>query len=664
MKKKILFSALLISFLLVGCGKKTESTPTSSSEEIIPDYTEDPDGYIDVLPEKTSQGNILHCFNWSFNQIKDNLQAIKDAGFRSVQTSPVQQPKSNGSAWWAFYQPLSFSIAENSPLGTKDELEDMCDKAEELGISVIVDVVFNHLANITDGEYEADGTPKVCPDVQLYEPEIYSHRNDSTNPTFHHTKTGGETQSYPYGDLPDLNTANELVQERSYALLKECIDVGVDGFRFDAAKHIETKKDGAVASSFWDNTLVKAQQYYTNKTGNELYAYGEILGTLSSGRDVTGYSDIMDITDDGTGGAVSNAIRASNAVNLAKVNFGKMGVSPTQLVSWVESHDTYTSTSSPLSNKRIVKGWAAVASRKENRALFFARPSDDLAVANIGSYEFENEVIASVNRFKNRFIGSDEERSSENESTYIIQRFNDKSQGALLVELSDEKEISVTGLNKLTNGIYYDQITGKKVTVHNGKATIEIDASGVSILTKTADSLRPTITVSQRSCGFANSMDLTITTNNATNASYSINGGAAVSFTGKKTITLTETSKLDITASNTKFTINRSYDYKKYELIPGYFNVVGINPSTFTDFDVYLWSWGGKYGDGKWNQDYTVQDGVLLTDVTGITGFLVAVFPKGYAIKDVTKWDSGVVRQSGDIKGTTLTQGFYDATGI
>ena len=36
------------------------------------------------------------------------------------------------------------------------------------------------------------------------------------------------------------------------ALLKECIDAGIDGFRFDAAKHIETPEDPNFASSFCD----------------------------------------------------------------------------------------------------------------------------------------------------------------------------------------------------------------------------------------------------------------------------------------------------------------------------------------------------------------------------------------------------------------------------
>ena len=36
---------------------------------------------------------MLHAFNWSYNTIKENLPAIAAAGYTTVQTSPVQQPK-------------------------------------------------------------------------------------------------------------------------------------------------------------------------------------------------------------------------------------------------------------------------------------------------------------------------------------------------------------------------------------------------------------------------------------------------------------------------------------------------------------------------------------------------------------------------------------------
>ena len=266
MKKLLcIMLALLIAAALTGCGDRGSET------------TDFEDTYVDALPENAADGLTLHAFNWTYREIETNLEAIRDAGFKNVLTMPVQQPKGGGSAWWAFYQPLSFSIGDSSALGTKEELASLCAKAEEYGICILADIVVNHMATTDDEGKEPDGTPTVSPAVEAYEPRIYANRNedtDGTGLTFHHNKnaagSGSETQYYAYGNLPDLNTANPYVQERVLALLEECIDAGIDGFRFDAAKHVETSADPDYPSDFWENTLEEAKKYYQNKTGKNL----------------------------------------------------------------------------------------------------------------------------------------------------------------------------------------------------------------------------------------------------------------------------------------------------------------------------------------------------------------------------------------------------------
>ncbi|MBR2577364.1 MAG: hypothetical protein IKE38_00375, partial [Erysipelotrichaceae bacterium] len=253
------------------CDKKKEAA-----------YEDFEDTYVDSLPEDAQDGLTLHAFNWTYEQIRTHLKDIAEAGFKNILLMPVQQPKSNGSAWWAFYQPLSFSIGDKSPLGSKEELERLCTEAESYGICILADLVVNHMANDGDKAIEADGTPTVCPDVREYEQVLYDNRNedlDGNGVTFHHNVkaggTGSETQVYQWGNLPDLDTSNQYVQDRVLSLMKECIDAGIDGFRFDAAKHVETEQDKDYPSDFWSDTLDVAREYYREKTGKELYAYGE-----------------------------------------------------------------------------------------------------------------------------------------------------------------------------------------------------------------------------------------------------------------------------------------------------------------------------------------------------------------------------------------------------
>lgn len=655
---KVLIFPLLACFAMGICSCTGKDAPIA----------EDPDGYVDVLPEN-NDGNILQAFNWKYSDIKDNLSGIANSGFKAVQTSPVQQPKNGGPMWYSFYQPVSFSIGTNSPLGTKAELQELCEEAEKYDIAIICDIVFNHTANIADGVLEEDGTPQVYPEVETYEPYIYQHRNDLENPTFHHNKnatgSGAITQYYAYGDLPDLNTANEYVQERCLSLLKECIDVGVDGFRFDAAKHIETPQDSQYASNFWPNVLGVAQTYYRTKTGKDLIAYGEILNGVDGGRTDDMYTRYMKITDNTYISKIAAASVSGKADKALEAEYGKK-TDPSNLVTWVESHDTYVDSKSHVSNRKTARQYAIITSRKDTVGMYLARPTENADVASIGDYFFEDELVAVANRFHNRFVGFDEAQSA-NQNVYINERFKDNQRsGAMLVSLSGACEIELK-LSHLADGVYYDQLSGQSVTVRKGKAKVTFDERGVVVLTQSKHELRPVMNISQRNISFAESLKITLESENATEAYYKINGGSRVDFSGKKEVTLGDVTDIDnmihvdIYASNSEFSLERHLHFRKVTLVPGKFNIVNLNPSYLTNYKLYYWAWGGG-SNGIWLDDFTYHEsGNILIDFStkSYTAFLLAIFPKGHVISNVNEWDSGLVKQTGDIS-TTAT--FFDAS--
>lgn len=661
---KLIFLPLLLSLTmsLPACGKKNNNSSSNSEEEEI---VETPDGHVDVLPEN-NEGNIIQCFNWKYSDIKDNLSGFANSGFKAIQTSPVQQPKSGGPNWMSFYQPVSFAIGTNSPLGTKQELKELCEEAEEYGIAIICDIVFNHMANVADKVLEEDGTPVVCPEVNNFEPEIYAQRNDSTNPTFHHNKSatgsGAITQYYAYGDLPDLNTANPLVQQRALALLKECIDVGVDGFRFDAAKHIETPTDPQYASDFWPNVLGAAKTYYKNKTQKDLIAYGEILNDVDGGRKISDYTAYMKVTDNAYIADIASASVKGDATKAAAAKYSKK-TDASNLVTWVESHDTYVVASTHVSNKKTARQYAIIASRKDSVAMYLARPSDTFEVAVAADYFYEHEEVAIANRFHNRFIGCNEEQTAQG-PVYVNERYDDKQAGAILVNLKGSGENELT-FSHLGTGVYYDQRTGEKITVKDNKATVTFDDTGIIVLTKSKHELRPTIAFNNRNISFNGSLGVKVTVNNATKASYKINGGAKVSFTNQKTITIGDVVDgnnmvhLDFEVENDEFKIERHLHFKKITLIPGGFNVVNLKPSYLTNYDLYIWSWttSSIYSqDYTWNEEHQV---LLINNASNYTGFLLVIFEKGYVIPSMTTWDNNLVKQTGNIDPSAS---FYDAS--
>ena len=656
----LLAAAMVFIFAACGSGKK------------LPEFEDFPDSYKDALPENAEDGLTLHAFNWTYREITANLENIANAGFKNVLTMPVQEPKSGGSQWWAFYQPLSFSIGNNSALGTKADLEELCSEAEKYGICILADIVANHLATTDDEGKEEDGTPTVSPAVAEYEPLIYRNRNedvDGIGLTFHHNKnaggSGSETQVYAYGNLPDLNTSNPYVQQRMLSLLKECVDAGIDGFRFDAAKHVETSSDPDYPSDFWENTLEKAKEYYREKTGKELYVYGEILGS-PSGRSLSSYTKYMRVTDDGFAAQFKSVFSSKDPAKI--LNAVLKTDDPKQLIAWVESHDEYVTSNTHYSDIRVGKYWSVIAAKKGLGGLFLARPTDELTVGQIGSYAFEKEYVAVSNRFHNRFFDADSYESADG-VCYINEKIKESDQGALILHVGDIDPEAVVEVSvpHLEDGNYYDALTGYKVVVYEGKAYIKFDTSGIAVITRSKD-IHPQLEISERDCSFTGDLELTLTAINSEESYYYFNGdkGSTYAMDGTKTVSLKDhvkDGKVDLTV-HLKTGVNvfeQTFTYKQVQLIPGAFNVINIPEKYFSaDYELYIWSWN----PGKWSKNYEIKDGVLLVDTKGMEGFLIGVFEKGYEIKNPGAWDSGVIKQSPDFKGEILKEGFFDLSGF
>jgi len=657
MKKLVL---VILVALLASCQSVTK----------LKEYEDFEDNYVDALPDNAEDGLTLHAFNWTYKQVKDNLEAIKDAGFKNVLLMPVQQPKSFGSAWWAFYQPLSFSIGDKSPLGSKDDLIDLCKEAEKLNICILVDAVVNHMANAGDKAIEEDGTPMVDVSVSEYEPILYNNRNedlDGHGITFHHNKnargTGEETQHYQYGNLPDLNTSNPYVQERVLNLLKECIDVGVDGFRFDAAKHVETDKDPDYASDFWNNTVGEAKKYYKDKTGKNLYVYGEILG-LPKARSLDLYTNMMLVTDDGFVAQYKNCMAQKNAELI--LNAKTKVEDPRKLIAWVESHDEYISGNTHYSDPRIAKYWSVIAAKSGLGGLYLARPSDSLTVGEIGSYAFEKERVAISNRFHNRFYNAQSYESAEG-VFYVNEKILENDQGALIINVGEIVDNQVVvNTPHLEDGNYYDNLTGKKVVVENGKAYIHFDDNGVCIITRT-NKVHPDFDISDKGGSFIKEKNITIDVRNYDDAYvyFNDNKNDKIDINDSIEINLNEKLINDVVKVNLYIKggnniIERTFTFNKLEIIDGKFNVLNLDPKYYTDYELYIWSWSPS----KWSKDYEIVDGIMLVDTSGMDGFLLGIFEKDYVIKDSKNWDSKVIIQSFDIANDLLKQGYVDMSGF
>lgn len=528
-----------------------------------------------TLRDKVGDGVMLHAFNWSYNTIKENLPAIAAAGYTTVQTSPVQQPKDYSTSgdvtgqWWKLYQPISFHIAEKSWLGTKDDLKSLCDEADKYGIKIICDIVSNHIANADETRPDT-----VSNQVKKYEPDFYKKRRTYTR-TYKGNASDSSVQAVVQGHVsncPDLVTNDTAVQTYIINLLKECIDCGVDGFRFDAAKHIETEDDGEYASDYWKNITTSAASYYTQKTGDDLYIYGEILNNCGADRSYSSYTKYINVTDNKTGDAVLYNVTKGKASTATNAKY-KSGVAASNAVLWAESHDTYEGSSGSsgfsntagISDENVVKAWAIVASRKDSTALFFARPGTAL-MGNISTDStYKSTAVSEINKFHNLFVGQSEKLGSSGDIAYV-------ARGTSGIVLSNCKgtnaSVSISGTG-LADGKYTDTVSGAEFTVANGVLTGSIGNTGVAVVYNGTTTPKAINSVESGSSFKGDTMTLTLSLENATSGTYCLDDSTPVKFTGTTSIRIGsdykpgETINLTVTATDGVKTSSMVYKYTK-----------------------------------------------------------------------------------------------------
>ena len=566
-------------------------------------------------------GTVLHAWCWSFNAIKENMAAIKEAGYTSVQTSPINAvvvgnggDKKFTNQWYYHYQPTAYTIG-NYQLGTEAEFIEMNRVAEQYGIKIIVDAVLNH----TTSDYS-----KVSSEIKSI--NNWTHGADRIS----NWNSREEVTQKSLLGLWELNTQNPEVQQYLLKFLKNAVSDGADGFRYDAAKHIELPGEypNQYGSNFWNVIL---------NNGSE-FQYGEVLQDNIS-RDAD-YANLMSITASQYGHSIREILRNRNA-NAGNLGNYRAGVDPSKLVLWVESHDTYAngntdseSESAWMSDEDLKLGWAMITARTKGTPLFFSRPvgggkgvrfPEQTKIGDAGSNLYKDPTIVAVNKFHNAMVGQSEYIRNPNGDTNVamIER---GTQGAVIANLSDSEK-SLNTETKLANGTYKDQISGKIYTVSNGRLSGSIARRSVLVLTKgeSFDDLA-SLSVQGYQEGIhtflKDTLNLTLQTSNTSEATYSVNNGAPIKFENGKVITIGsqvqfgETVTVTLSAKNAKGeTVQSVYRFTKED--PNANTTIRFeNPDKWTDVFVYMYNAKGEKLLGAWPGTKMEKDGTGLLAIT------------------------------------------------
>lgn len=138
--------------------------------------------------------------------------------------------------------------------GTEEDLVELLELCHARNVKVILDLVINHTGTLNPW-YSAFISARRTGDTQNPYYDFYTcYAKGETLPsgrTFHQLSGTDFYYECNFSDgMPELNYDNEAVRQAVLDVAKYYLDLGVDGFRFDAAKYIYFG-DNAKSAQFW-----------------------------------------------------------------------------------------------------------------------------------------------------------------------------------------------------------------------------------------------------------------------------------------------------------------------------------------------------------------------------------------------------------------------------
>lgn len=328
MKKRILAMLLCITILtisLYGCKSSNNNDTNSATPEVTNAAVS---GDAQVTPEPVeymyeqelniindNYRNYYEIFVASFcdsdgdgsgdmNGIISKLDYIKEMGFNGIWLMPIMPSPS-----YHKYDATNYYTID-SKYGTLEDFQNLLKECHDRDIKLIIDYVFNHtstqhpwfkeavtyLQTLGEGE-EPD--PSVCPSV-----EYYHFITDGASKN-NYLKIGNSNWYYEcvFGaHMPDLALENASLRAELEKNAKFWLDMGVDGFRLDAAKEyytgdtskntevlkwfsdyvISVKPDAYLVAEVWDAAPLIASLYESGITSIFNYPLAQYNGIITS----------------------------------------------------------------------------------------------------------------------------------------------------------------------------------------------------------------------------------------------------------------------------------------------------------------------------------------------------------------------------------------------
>lgn len=251
-------------------------TESGQAAEIVYDYEQE----LNIIDD--NYRNYYEIFVYSYydsdgdgigdlNGVTQKLDYIADLGFNGIWLMPIMQ-----STTYHKYDVVDYNTIDKE-YGTMEDFKRLVEEAHKRGIRVVIDFVINHTSSQHQWFTQAceylrglgnDEEPDAaeCPYV-----EYYHFSRDKVNGVYYPVSgSGWYYEGSFWSEMPDLNLSCEALRKELEATAKNWLDMGVDGFRMDAAMHFE-ENDAAF------NTEVLNWLYeYCRSINEDFYMVSEV----------------------------------------------------------------------------------------------------------------------------------------------------------------------------------------------------------------------------------------------------------------------------------------------------------------------------------------------------------------------------------------------------
>ena len=263
--KFLLVAMVAMTALLMGCAQENKSQPDKTADNYRVFYQ------VFVGSFSDSNGDGIGDLRGIINRMDylndGNMYSEDSLGVQGLWLSPIFSSPSYHKYDATDYYKI------DPKFGTEEDLKELLTICEERNVKVILDLVINHTSRsnvwfqkFTSAHKNGD------PSDPYYDFYSWTNLSERENGKAYSTIPGCAGQVYECNfdsGMPELNYDNPTVKEEMLKVAKYYLDLGVDGFRFDAIKYIyynDTKR----SSAFWDWYMGELKAYKP-----DIYCVGE-----------------------------------------------------------------------------------------------------------------------------------------------------------------------------------------------------------------------------------------------------------------------------------------------------------------------------------------------------------------------------------------------------